>query len=103
MTVRRAPPHPPRRGFVRCRAWPVPDLGDRCARKSARMKSAAAEVVIEPAVGEWVVTVHWPRGHPTRLRFSTEQAARTWVETASSDWIANHPKLRVGTARRPRR
>lgn len=63
------------------------------------MRNAAAELVVEPGVRGYLVTVHWPRGHPTRLSFSTEQAARTWVETASSDWIANHHKLRVATAK----
>lgn len=42
------------------------------------MRNAAAEVVIEPRVRGCLVTIHWPRGHPTKLSFSTEQAARTW-------------------------
>ena len=63
------------------------------------MRNAAAEVVIEPGFRGWLVSVHWPRGHPTKLSFTTEQAARNWIETASADWIANHPRHRVATAR----
>ena len=56
------------------------------------MRSATAEIVIEPGVRGWLVRIHWPRWAPTKLSFSTEQAARNWAKTASSDWIANHPR-----------
>ncbi|HVI80307.1 MAG TPA: hypothetical protein VM715_19555, partial [Candidatus Acidoferrum sp.] len=52
----------------------------------------AAELVLGPGPQGWRVTIHWPRCGPTKLNFESEQAARDWIDTASSDWIANHPK-----------
>jgi hypothetical protein len=63
------------------------------------MKSAAAEVVIEPGIQAWLVKIHWRRGRPTKLSFRTEQAARLWTETASTDWIANHARHAARTAK----
>jgi hypothetical protein len=101
----------PFRGAMRCLTWTTPSdweprfragfLLSRTSLQDARanrtellrhMRSATAEIVIEPGVRGWLVRIHWPRGAPTKLSFSTEQAARNWAKTASSDWIANHPR-----------
>ena len=79
------------RGFLLSRT----SLQDARANRTEllrHMRSATAEIVIEPGVRGWLVRIHWPRGAPTKLSFSTEQAARNWAKTASSDWIANHPR-----------
>jgi hypothetical protein len=33
-------------------------------------------------------------------QFESEQAARDWIDTASSDWIANHPKNKSAAGNR---
>ena len=54
-------------------------------------KVARAELVLGPGPQGLTVAAHWlhvggPKG------FKTEQAARDWIDTNSSDWIANHPR-----------
>jgi hypothetical protein len=43
----------------------------------------------------YFVLVTWPDGQKEQVEgFSSEAAARTWIEKHSSDWLARHPKMK---------